>query len=155
MHSPSRHTHTPHSTSFAATLTDNAVLQRGEDVHATLYGVVVGKTTSSSTTVTVTVTDDSTSPPTTATLTANMIHVVPGVNATWKVLLKPHAEYGGNITATAQCAKCDNTTAVTIRGLTYGDVWLCTGQRWVQSSLMVVSFICRAVAGTRQNSQNK
>lgn len=49
-------------------------------------------------------------------------------NLTWKALLKPHAEQGGNLTITARCSSCLNTTATTVEGLTYGDVWFCAGQ---------------------------
>jgi hypothetical protein len=50
-------------------------------------------------------------------------------NLTWKALLHPHAEYGGNVTLTATCSGCarGNTTA-TLVDLTYGDVWFCSGQ---------------------------
>jgi hypothetical protein len=108
-------------------LTDHAVLQRGDNVHASIYGVVVGGRTSVSTTVTVTVVDSTSSQP--RTTPAKIISLIPGRNATWKLLLPPHAEYGGDLTITASCQNCDNTTEVTISGLTYGDVWLCSGQR--------------------------
>ena len=48
-------------------------------------------------------------------------------NATWKALLKPHAA-GGNVTITASCEHCANTTAFTIYDLTFGDIFICSGQ---------------------------
>jgi len=55
-------------------------------------------------------------------------HQPTGHNLTWKAFLPPHEAYGGNYSLTAACIGCDNTTAKTITGLTYGDVWLCHGQ---------------------------
>lgn len=48
-------------------------------------------------------------------------------NAMWKAMLKPHAA-GGNLTITASCKECANTTAFTIADITFGDVFICSGQ---------------------------
>ena len=37
---------------------------------------------------------------------------------------------GGDISVTASCTGCENTTAVAVGGLTYGDIWVCSGREW-------------------------
>ena len=48
-------------------------------------------------------------------------------DGTWKALLAPAAA-GGLYSASAACAACENTSATTIVNLTFGDVWVCSGQ---------------------------
>ena len=43
---------------------------------------------------------------------------------TWKAMLQPHAN-GGNVSISATCTGCANTTAATISDVTFGDVWVC------------------------------
>ena len=52
------------------------------------------------------------------------------VNNTWKVLLHPTAA-GGDYTITAACTGCsaeDTITSASIKHVTFGDMWYCTGQ---------------------------
>lgn len=104
--------------------TDNAVLQRGSETMAAVYGAVFGGI-SSQTTVAVTVAEAGQAP---YTVQARVMVDTAPFNATWKALLKPHAAPGGDITITVRCANCQNTTASSIRNVTYGQVWVCSGQ---------------------------
>lgn len=53
----------------------------------------------------------------------------------WKVLL-PATQAGGDYTATASCTSgCTNSTPVGLKHLTFGDVWVCSGQSNMQLSL--------------------
>jgi len=48
----------------------------------------------------------------------------------WKILLDPMT-VGGDYTAGLSCASCagsPSSNSVTIKDITFGDVWLCTGQ---------------------------
>lgn len=111
-------------TFFAGVFTDNAVLQRGATSRAAVFGVVQGGVSAKTTTVSVTV-QEAGQPR--YTLTA-AVASAGADNVTWKALLKPHASYGGNVTLSAQCGGCRNTTAVSLHGLTFGDVFFCSGQ---------------------------
>lgn len=47
---------------------------------------------------------------------------------TWKVLFPPQPP-GGDVTVSAACTKgCTNTTATVLHSVTFGDVWVCSGQ---------------------------
>jgi hypothetical protein len=106
---------------FSGFFTDHAVLQRGTKAKAAVYGAVTGAAKS----ITVVVAEEG----------ADSYHVAAQIasqgvgNLTWKALLKPHPAYGGNVTITARCDGCTGNTSTTISGLTYGDVWFCSGQR--------------------------
>ena len=53
---------------------------------------------------------------------------VVGNSLTWKVLFPPQPP-GGTYTVSAACTKgCTNTTATALDDVTFGDVWLCSGQ---------------------------
>jgi hypothetical protein len=103
--------------SFSGFHTDHMVLQRGVNTQAAIYGSVIG-TLSAATKVALTVSEDTS----TYEVTASIMQVGSG-NLTWKALLKPHPEYGGNVTVTATCSGCSGNTSATISDLTYGDVW--------------------------------
>ena len=45
----------------------------------------------------------------------------------WKACLKP-AQAGGDVTITAVCTGCTNTTPAVLEHVTFGDVWYCGGQ---------------------------
>ena len=109
-------------TFFAGSLTDHAVLQKGT-AHAAVYGVSFGAT--AETKVTVTVSEKGETPYTVA---ADLIPTGHAGNVTWKALLHPHADQGGSATISAACSGCTNTTAATIKAVTWGDVFFCFGQ---------------------------
>lgn len=54
---------------------------------------------------------------------ATLVHIdAAGGNLTWRAKLKPHADYGGNVTIEAACKSgCTNTTSATVTNATYGD----------------------------------
>eukprot|EP00040_Diaphanoeca_grandis_P024611 m.135537 g.135537 ORF g.135537 m.135537 type:complete len:835 (+) comp29800_c0_seq1:114-2618(+) len=117
-------------TNFAGVLTDNTVLQKGPSTKAAIFGIVMGKV-STATTVSVRVTEMNSngSAPMSYTVAAMVMTMANDKsNLTWKALLNPHAEQGGNISIAASCTNCVNTTEVTLYSLTYGDVWFCSGQ---------------------------
>ena len=119
------------------------VLQRGASTQAAIYGSVSGMV-SSATKVTLTVREDAS----TYDVQANIMQMGSG-NLTWKGLLKPHPEYGGNMTVTASCSGCTGNTSVTISDLTFGDVWcaltlvakLCYELLLVIASLAICTFL--------------
>ena len=104
---------------FSAGFSDRAVLQRDKKVG--VYGLPgSGWTTDAS--VTVTVTEDGQS----STYTSGVTNTT-GLGE-WKVYLPKHAA-GGSVTLAVQCTSgCANTSTTTISDLTFGDVWLCSGQ---------------------------
>jgi hypothetical protein len=108
----------PEGISFSGFHTDRTVLQRGADTQAAIYGSVTG-TVSGATKVSLTISEDTSK---SYDLTASIMQVGSG-NLTWKGLLKPHPEYGGNLTVTATCSGCSGNTTATISDLTFGDVW--------------------------------
>jgi len=127
--SPAPSTDFYNGTNFAGVITDHAVLQKGATNLAAIFGVVMGKV-SSSTSVTVKVTEtNGTMAPMSYTVTAKVMTMAPDMsNLTWKMLLKPHPEQGGNISITASCLNCANETEVSVSDLTFGDIWFCSGQ---------------------------
>ena len=119
----------PNGTWFAGTITDNGVLQKGATAKAAIYGIVVGGATKA-TKVTLTVTDLDAGAGSKASYTVTakpMTLAADGANLTWKALLPPRPQQGGDLTVTASCSGCANTSAATVSHLTYGDVWLCSG----------------------------
>ena len=83
---------------------------------------------SPSATVTVTVEETGETP---YDVQAQIVKLVPGSagNLTWKGVLKPHSEQGGNVTVTARCTGCmGNNTVAVITNVTFGDVWFCAGR---------------------------
>ena len=52
---------------------------------------------------------------------------LPVVADTWKAILHP-ATAGGDYTITATCTGCANATTATLRNVTFGDMWYCSGQ---------------------------
>ena len=105
---------------FSGVFSDHTVLQRGAKSQAAVYGAVSGAVTS----VTLFTSEEGSAK---YSVKAEIVEQT-AANATWKALLHPHAEYGGNVTVTASCAGCSGNTSATISDLTYGDVWFCSGQ---------------------------
>jgi hypothetical protein len=89
---------------------------------AAVNGIVVGAV-SAKTVVTVTVHDAPEAP---YTVTAHITAVYPA-NLTWKALLKPHADYGGNVSLTASCTQCNFPNETSVHNLRWGDIWVCSG----------------------------
>jgi hypothetical protein len=116
---------TPNGTWFSGAITSHAVLQKGSDVSAALYGGVGGGVTASAN-VTLIVAEKG-SEDYTVTATILSVDMAAG-NLVWKAMLKPHAKQGGSIAVTAQCSGCSDMTTSTLTDLTYGDVWFCSGQ---------------------------
>ena len=104
---------------------NRAVLQRGADTAAVVFGRVAGGVTASAS-VGVTVTEVGVGSYTVAATVVTLD--LGGGNLTWRAALKPHPSYGGSVSLTAQCKGCSNTTAATVEDVTYGDVWFCSGQ---------------------------
>ena len=124
-HTPLTGTNEPTPTHARPTM--QTVLQREPEISA-VYGAVFGGT-GSSTKVSVTVTD-TLAPGSSYTVTATLTPGPVSDSMLWKALLKPHAA-GGNVTITAGCSGCANTTHVdTVQSVTFGDVFFCSGQRW-------------------------
>ena len=108
----------PNGTSFSGVVGNRAVLQRGADTAAVVFGRVAGGVTEG-TSVTVTVAEAGAG---SYTVVATVITFDPGGgNLTWRAALKPHLAYGGRVMLTAQCKGCTNTTAAVAKDLTYGD----------------------------------
>ena len=118
----------PEGISFSGFHTDRMVLQRGASTQAAIYGSVTG-TISAATKVSLTVSEDSSKYE-----VAASIMQVGSSNLTWKGLLRPHPEYGGNVTVTATCDGCSGNTSATIADLTFGDVWCVNCPRVVSCS---------------------
>ena len=53
----------------------------------------------------------------------------------WKGYLKP-TQAGGNLTITASCAGCGGLNPSTIHSVTFGDVFVCSGQSNMQLSMI-------------------
>ena len=114
---------------FSGVFTDNAVLQKSDSQAAAVYGVSFREATKISASVSVLVEEAGKA---SYTLKAE-VRPVPGHNnnVTWKALLRPHSEQGGNLTITATCASCSSNATLNtaqIQDVTYGDVWFCSGQ---------------------------
>ena len=109
----------PSGISFSGVWTDHAVLQRGSTARAAVYGMVTGAADK----ITLAVSEAGAGK-----YSVDAEIIMDGGNTTWKALLKPHPEYGGNLTLTAVCSGCSGNTSATIESLTYGDVWFCSGQ---------------------------
>ena len=45
----------------------------------------------------------------------------------WKAMLQAHPS-GGNYSVEATCTGCANSTAAVLQDVTFGDVWICSGQ---------------------------
>ena len=104
---------------FSCGISNHAVLQRDRKV--AVYGLP-GTGWSTSSVVTVTATEDGT-----ATTYTSAVTNTTGLGE-WKVYLPRHPA-GGSVTLSAQCTSgCQNNSATTITDLTYGDVWICSGQ---------------------------
>jgi sialate O-acetylesterase len=89
-----------------------------------VLGVVIGATPSTTVNVTVAALDE---PP--YTVLAKVLQTKKTGYAYWRAALRPHAA-GGDVTISAQCASCgkgEGKVAV-VKGVTFGDVWLCSGQ---------------------------
>eukprot|EP01045_Picozoa_sp_COSAG04_P043708 COSAG04_NODE_14452_length_567_cov_1.051282_1_plen_142_part_01 len=96
--------------SFSGVFTDHTVLQRGATAQAAVYGAVTGAATG----VTLAVSEAGAAK---YSVKAQIVEKT-AENVTWKALLHPHAEYGGNVTITASCAGCTGNTSATISDLT-------------------------------------
>ena len=103
---------------------NRAVLQRGTDTAAVVFGRVAGGVTASAS-VGVTVTEVGVGSYTVAATVVTLD--LGGGNLTWRAALKPHPSYGGSVSLTAQCNGCSNTTAATVEDVTSGDLRLCSG----------------------------
>ena len=98
----------PDGTSFSGIIGNRAVLQRGADTAAVVYGRVAGGVTAG-TSVGVTVAEAGA---VSYTVAATVVTLdLGGGNLTWRAALKPHPASGGSVTLTAQCRGCSNTTA--------------------------------------------
>jgi len=119
---------------FAGTLTDSAVLQRAP-AGAALYGAVTpGAFAPGAATVSVTL--SGTAAGGAAALPVAVSSPVAD-DGSWKVVLPPQAA-GGNFSATATCSGCAALPFMsprTISDLTFGDVWMCSGQSNVQLAM--------------------
>ena len=117
---------TPDGVSFSGIISDGAVLQRGVDTAAVVYGSVQGGVHAPAS-VSVTVAEEGA---TTYTVAASIVQMnATGGTLTWRAQLKPHAHYGGNLTLAAVCKTgCTDTNTTIVTDLTYGDVWFCAGQ---------------------------
>ena len=126
---------------FSNQLTDYAVLQRAPAA-AALYGYVPRLSYAAGATVSVSLTDESdpSAPPVVATSAPIADDAAWGI-ATWKAVLPPMlgANGGGSFTAAATCSGCAAlpffAAPTVIRHLTFGDVWLCSGQSNAQLSM--------------------
>lgn len=96
------------------------MLQRAPQA-AAVYGSVAGA--SRDTTVTIMV-QDAGQPP--YSVAANVSDAHNGT-ADWKAILKSH-EGGGNVTLTATCSQCADAAPAVLRDVTFGDIWICSGQ---------------------------
>lgn len=129
----------PPTFGFSPVLGDYMVLQQSPAA-AAVYGVVPPG--AKGPTVIVTVTEGKTSYTVTAKVGKDATHqpygyVNPTTGAqlpvtanTWKALLHPTAA-GGDYTITAKCDGCNGTgttTTATLSGVTFGDMWYCSGQ---------------------------
>ena len=103
---------------FSSVFSDDAVLQRAP-AQAALYGLVMPAPPAGAS-VTVTVT-----PPLGG--KSRFAATMAGGQGTWKVLLPP-TEAGGDYSASAACSGCTNTSSVELHHLTFGDLWVCSGQ---------------------------
>lgn len=91
---------TPEGTSFSSIISDGAVLQRGVDTAAVVYGAVLGGVQPNAE---VLVTVDEEGEPAYK-VAATVVHTDTAAgNLTWRAKLKPHSEYGGSVTITAAC----------------------------------------------------
>ena len=54
----------------------------------------------------------------------------PALNCTWRILLPPQPP-GLGYTLEALCTSCTNTTSDTLSDIGFGDVYICSGQRYV------------------------
>ena len=123
---------------FAGTLTDAAVLQRAP-AGAALYGAVSKGAfpPGGGTSVSVSLAAAGAA----AAAAAPLVTVTGPVadDGTWKVVLPPmEPGGGGNYSATATCVGCfalPFITPRTISDLTFGDVWVCSGQSNVQLAM--------------------
>jgi hypothetical protein len=108
----------PNGTYFAGVFTSHAVLQKGSDTQAAIYGVSIGVQAGAQ--ITVQVAEEGKPSYTVKAMETggNLYH---GANITWKALLHPHPEQGGNLTVSASCSNCTNQTAAVITDVTYGD----------------------------------
>jgi hypothetical protein len=52
----------------------------------------------------------------------------PEIHGTWKILLPPFEANLRGYTLTAKCAGCPNATTATITNVSFGDLWICSGQ---------------------------
>ena len=126
---------------FANQLTDHAVLQRAPAA-AALYGYLPLLSYAPGATVSVSLRDedDPAAPPVVST-SAPIADVPAWGLAAWKAVLPPMrgANGGGNFTATASCTGCAAlpffAAQPVLRNVTFGDVWVCSGQSNVQLSM--------------------
>eukprot|EP01084_Bolivina_argentea_P257931 434642_1 len=102
---------------FATPFTTNAVLQREPHI-AAVYGM--SPIANANTQIKLTLTNEANGE--SEQLTTNSMK-----NGDWKILLKKTYSNGGNYTITVSCAACGNTQQ-TIHNVTFGDVFICTGQ---------------------------
>eukprot|EP00928_Gymnodinium_smaydae_P062080 TRINITY_DN46016_c0_g1_i1.p1 TRINITY_DN46016_c0_g1~~TRINITY_DN46016_c0_g1_i1.p1 ORF type:complete len:801 (-),score=129.37 TRINITY_DN46016_c0_g1_i1:4-2379(-) len=117
---------------FAGVFSDFAVLQRAPQ-RAALYGVVVssrGDLSETSLQVDVELSTDNLRRRGQS-LRAQHLEVVNATYARWKVVLEP-MDVGGSFDVTASCRGCaprdQAAPASSLRNVTFGDVWFCSGQ---------------------------
>jgi hypothetical protein len=113
---------------FSGAFTNHTVLQRGTE--AAVYGVVVGATASSTVSVAISGKAEDGTAESLSGVTATIdSSTVPKFGySRWKAVLPSH-QAGGNFSVSATCTGCSGgQTVATISGLTYGDVWFCSGQ---------------------------
>ena len=109
---------------FASGIGSGMVLQQAPS-RAALYGSVPDGSPAG---VTVTVQLNSTNGDYSKTFSTNAYVVTSSGSQNWKILLDPMS-VGGNYTARLTCTTCSgNAASPMISDLTFGDVWLCTGQ---------------------------
>ena len=108
--------------SFSKGIGNGMVLQR-QPAHSSLYGSAPPGAK-----VVVTLTDED------AALEAERVAVVAAADGSWKATLAPR-NAGGNFGATASVTSAGSNGTATITDLTFGDVWLCSGQSNMELSL--------------------
>jgi hypothetical protein len=123
-------------TYFSGVFTSHAVLQKGSDTQAAIYGVSVGVQAGAQVTLQV---EEEGKPSYTVKAVETGGNLYHGENITWKALLHPHPEQGGKLTISASCSNCANQTAAVITDVTYGDgeyiadeVYSCTIPNFVE-----------------------
>ena len=101
---------------FATPFTSNAVLQREPHI-AAVYGM--GESAGLQIKLTLKNEENGASDVSTSTSMKN---------GDWKVLLSKSYPNGGNYTISVECPQCKNNTILTLYNVTFGDVYICTGQ---------------------------